>query len=424
KNYKKIIYPFSEKIIFSGIYFDKETIYIYMENLSEEKDKIKEIEINGKNMTERAYIPEKEIESGEKKIIILKGNFKTGDYIFFRIKTEKGKEIYALQRVYTNFILEGYGGDIREEMKFNKDRFDFHYDEKNLEKFKEYPEYMACHIFDDPACVDGMKMQLLGTSSGEIIRRIEKFYQYDRIHPVFLYGCEHKKPENYFIYSELVDIFVIDPYEITYYHNKPEKNAYYTKIGKIACQPKILWTIPEAFTYRGTRFQTPEEERIIVYSEIGEGSKGIWYFVYDKKIGYPANKLLEEEIKKINWELQKLKDYIKISEPVKLAKIDKEKITPYTLLCGDKGIILILINNDHESYFEEGKTPFTYKPKEDIKVEIKIPDWLKVKKLREVEYPVERELDETEYEIKKNKIIIETGKLEITKIYLIETEIK
>jgi hypothetical protein len=67
-------------------------------------------------------------------------------------------------------------------------------------------------------------------------------------------------------------------------------------------------------------FISQEEERIIVYSEIGEGSKGIWYFVYNKDYGYPANKPLEEEIKKINWELQKLKEYIAISEPVKLTE--------------------------------------------------------------------------------------------------------
>ena len=424
KTYEIKINPISEKLLFSGIYFDNnyKTVYIYIENQSEEKEKIKEIEINGENKTEKAYIPEKEMEKGEKKIIIVEGEeFKVGDYIFIKLKTEKGKEIYSLQRVYTNFILEGYGGDTRIEMNFNKDRFDFHYDDKKLEKFKEYPSYMACHIFDDPACVDGIKLQLLGTSADEIIKKIEKFYKYDKIHPTFLYGCEHRKPENYFIYSGLVDIFVVDPYEIIYYHNPPEKNAYYTHLAKISCQPKILWTIPEAFTYRGTRFPTPEEERIIVYSEIGEGSKGIWYFVYNKDYGYPANKPLEEEIKKINWELQKLKEYIAISEPVKLTEKNIEKTTTYTLLCGDRGIILILINNDHESYFEENREPFKYQEKTDEEIEIKIPTWLKINKVKEIEYPEEKE---AEYRIKGDKLKINIETLKITKQYLIETERK
>ncbi len=218
-----------------------------------------------------------------------------------------------------------------------------------------------------------------------------------------------------------MDIFVVDPYEITCYHNTPEKNAHYTKLAKLACQPKILWTIPEAFTHRGTRFQTPEEERIIVWSEIGEGSKGIWYFVYNKKTGYPANKELEEEIKKINWELQKLKDYIVISEPFKLAKVDKGKITPYTLLCGDKGIILILINNEHKSYF--GKPPyFQYKPKENIKVEIKIPEWIRVRRIKEIKYPEIKE--EKNYRMNENKLTLLIKKLQITKQYIIETERK
>jgi len=62
KTYEIKINPISEKLLFSGIYFDNNynKIYIYIENQSEEKEKIKEIEINGENKTKKAYIPEKE----------------------------------------------------------------------------------------------------------------------------------------------------------------------------------------------------------------------------------------------------------------------------------------------------------------------------------------------------------------------------
>lgn len=424
KRYETMIEPKTSLLNFSGAYFDKElkTLYIYIQNISDRIHTLKKLYFDGKDITRDCFIPEKEINSGEKIVVIYEMSepVKSGKYIYLKAETE-GEKISTLIRAYSHFVLEGYGGDTRKEINFNPDRFDFHYNEKKLSTFSDLPEYKACHIFDDPACRDGIKRQLLGTSAKEIIKRIEKFYQYDKKHPTFLYGCEHRKPDNYFIYSELVDVFVVDPYEITYYHNPPEKNAHYTKLAKLACQPKILWTIPEAFTHRGTRFQTPEEERIIVWSEIGEGSKGIWYYVYNQKIGYPANNQLEEEIKKINWELQKLKDYILISEPFKLAKVDKEKITPYTLLCGDKGIILILINNDHKSYFE--KPPyFQYKPKENIKVEIKIPFWLKVKKIKEIRYPEIKE--EKNYRMKENKLTLLIKKLQITKQYIIETERK
>jgi len=110
-----------------------------------------------------------------------------------------------------------------------------------------------------------------------------------------------------------------------------------------------------------------------------------------------------------------------ISEPFKLAKVDKEKITPYTLLCGDKGIILILINNEHKSYFE--KPPyFQYKPKENIKVEIKIPEWIRVRRIKEIRYPEEKEIKK--YRTDKNILTLLIKKLQITKQYIIETERK
>jgi len=225
-----------------------------------------------------------------------------------------------------------------------------------------------------------------------------------------------------FVYGEVTDICVVNPYEIIFYRNPPEKNAYYTALGKLASEPRLLWTIPEAFTYRGTRFPTPEEERIIVWSEIGEGSKGIWYYVSSPKAGYPASPPLEAEIGRINRELQALKDYIVISEPVSLARADAEKVTAYTLLCGDKGILLILVNNDHTSYFEEGKDPFTYQSKENFKAEVKIPQWLKVQGITEVR--AEQTIENVKYQTERNSLIIPIDRLDVTRQFLITTERK
>jgi len=226
----------------------------------------------------------------------------------------------------------------------------------------------------------------------------------------------------FFVYGEVTDICVVNPYEIIFYRNPPEKNAYYTALGKLASEPRPLWTIPEAFTYRGTRFPTPEEERIIVWSQIGEGSKGIWYFYSNKTSGYPASSPLEAEIGRINRELQALKEYIVISEPVYLARADAEKVTAYTLLCGDKWILLILVNNDHTSYFEEGKELFAYQPKENFKAEVKMPHWLKVQGITEVR--AEQTIENVKYQTERDSLIIPIYRLDITRQFLITTERK
>jgi hypothetical protein len=82
---------------------------------------------------------------------------------------------------------------------------------------------------------------------------------------------------------------------------------------------------------------------------------------------------------------------------------------------------LIVINNDHESYFEENREPFKYQEKTDEEIEIKIPTWLKINKVKEIEYPEEKK---AEYRIKGDKLKINIETLKITKQYLIETERK
>ncbi|MCM8802279.1 MAG: hypothetical protein NC827_03095 [Candidatus Omnitrophica bacterium] len=422
-----VIQPKSPTLKFNFIGFSKEKdrVYIYLENTGEEELKIEKIYCNIEDITKNCYIPQPIILPNSKTLIIYspEAPFQAGKYLVFKVTTDKEVIAQSYTRVYSHFPIEAFGKDKRAELYFDSETFEIHYpkNKDQLQKLKEEPIFKAIHLLDDPACLDGYSYSLIGTHAKEIIKRAREIYEIDKIHPTIIYACEHTKPYCYFIYGEITDIFSVDPYEIIYYHNMPEKNAYYVSLAKKASQPRLLWTIPEAFTYRGTRFPTAEEERIIVWSEIGEGSKGIWYYVYNQKIGYPANKTLEEEIKKINWELQRLRDYIVISEPFSLAKADKEKVSCYSLLCGDKGIVLILVNNDHKSFFEEGKDPFIYNQKENFEVKVSIPYWLKIKGIKEIKYQEEKEI---EYEIGIREIIIPIDKLEITRQFLILTERK
>jgi len=420
-----VIEPVSPDIKFTFIGYSKEKdkVYLYLENTGKENLEIQKVFCNTKDITNNCFLPCPVLPPSSKTLIIhtLREPLSPGRYLSFKAVTEKGETAQAISRVYSHFPIEAFGKDTRPELSFDPDCFALHYPKKKEEfqKIKEEPLFKAIHLLDDPACVDGYACALIGTSAKEVVKRGKECYENDPVHPTSVYSCEHGKPYCYFVYGETTDIMVIDPYEIIFYHNEPEKNAYYTRLAKLASEPRLLWTIPEAFTYRGTRFPTSEEERIIVYSEIGEGSKGIWYYVYDKKLGYPANKGLEEEIKKINRELQKLKDYIVISEPFPLAKVEIEKVTPYSLLCGDKGIVLILVNNDHESYFEEGKQPFTYQPKENFQVRINIPGWLKIKQIKEINYNGEKEV---KYLLDKDNLIIPIDSLDITRQFFIEVE--
>ncbi len=423
-----VIVPVPPEIKFSFIGFanDYKKVYLYLVNIGTKPVEITRLFCQEQDITHDCYIPESTILPSAKALIIYtpKSPPRPGRYLSFRVTTDKGCTVQSISRVYSHFPIAAWGKDVRTELGFGPEHFEMRYP-KNKEAFQNYknePPFKAYQLLTDPVCVDGGKKQIVGTSAKEIIEQAKVCYEYDPTHPTLIHLCEHQKPDCYFVYGELTDIGVVNPYEIVFYRNPPEKNAYFAALGKRASEPRPLWTIPEAFTYRGTRFPTPEEERIIVWSQIGEGSKGIWYYVANQKTGYPANPSLEAEIGRINRELQALKEYLVISEPVALAQTDTEKVTAYTLLCGDKGIVLILVNNDHTSSFEEGKKPFLHHPKEHFTAKLKIPPWLKIQKITEVTAHQTKEtlISPTQ----SDNLILPIDRLDITRLFLIHTERK
>jgi hypothetical protein len=221
------------------------------------------------------------------------------------------------------------------------------------------------------------------------------------------------------VYGEIADVFMINPYQMYYFSEQPFRNSEYIALAKRASEPRLLWSIPEAFTHEDNiRFPTPEEERLIVYSEIGEGSKGILYFTSDQRLGYPANVDLESAISGLNQELRLLRSYLVISEPFSLVIKKPDLIKTYSLVCGDKAIVILLLNNNIKSQFEVGKQPFVYQPQRNVQITCQIPKWLKILKVQEVEKHC---IKNVPYVIKGNQLTLTIKNLDISRQYLIKT---
>ncbi len=361
-------------------------IYIYVENNFPSKPiEIKNIIINGENVTKATKKLGKFILPGEKGCIIYKGseNLIPGEYVYIKVTTTNAIVTERLVKIYSYFPIQDFGKDNRKEMFFNEDTFDIHFptDLKEFEEYKSLPYYKVYHLFDDPTCNDEKK-GYLGANAKEVIKRRKICWEKDPIHPTMVYICEFSKPLGYFIYGELVDIVAVDPYELTYYSNPPEMDGEYVKIAKKAGLPRPVVAIPEAFRYvtpkfpKGSkRFPTSEEERLIVYSEIAEGAKGLWYYVSSGTHGYKNSPELEKEIGEINKEIQYLKGYLVIGEPMNIAETDSQSVKADGIFCGDKGIVIILRNGDYKTTLDKEKNKWetTVEDPGKINIIVKLP---------------------------------------------------
>jgi len=408
----------------SGIYFSDnlDRVYIYLQNIGKGNLKPSQVFFGQENVTSLTDFLSLEIKPEEKGLLVtkLKGPLSQGKYLTVKILSEDGETAESLVRVSSLFPITSWDNDTRKELGFDPYPFHINYSLINRpEEIKKLPPYCAWYLLGCPNCTDLAQGKPWGNSAIEIIKRAQKCYQIDPTRPSHTHVCEAFKEIAYFIYGEVCDIMFINPYEVVFHSEDPQKNGYFARLGKLACEPRLLMTIPEAFTMGTTGpFPSPEEERFGVYYQISEGVKGISYFLRGSSSGYQTYPELEKEIGKINQELQIVKPYLKIGEPFpNLACSSNPAVLANTILAGDQGLVLILINKNYKTTVQEGKRHTNWVPQENFQVEVRLPEWLKVKKVVEIS----REIKNLEYQSKEENISIPIDRLDLTKIILLTT---
>lgn len=206
------------------------------------------------------------------------------------------------------------------------------------------------------------------------------------------------KPHNYFVYGQVPDILMADPYYQprlrTAYWQHPERVPLYrtaafvhviSAVVRSAAAPKPTHIILYANRYidkpnnREFRYPTPDEKRIEVFYALAGGAKGIsyWWFTPGKPacglggVGPEAEKLWRE-IGLLGAELRTAGPIIVRSCPAAVPVKAPAGVMVRELLAGLDTMVLIVVNEQHVN--DERGTTIT--AIQDAEITVELPAWL------------------------------------------------
>ena len=344
--YSRVIQPTPSDLRITYIGFEKnyKIIYVWVKNTGKEKQKITSIFLDSTNVSSFTKLKAIKADSKQCYKIKLKKALTQGEYISVKINGKEDVLAQTLIRVFSYFPVTSWDGDTRQEYGFDSRSLLMGpvTEDKQFDQCKNAPWFKVYHLFNDPACEDVKNNLPLGGHAKKVIELAQKYREQDPVHPVSIYMCEYMKPLNYFIYGELADVIMVNPYEVAYYGYSPEKDGYYVNLAKLASEPRLLYAIVEAFKDNNKkrnihRFPTYEEEFKIVESEINAGAKGLIYFMgdFEKDCGYNNSPELLKAIGEINSQINKRKSELLLRDDVEESHYSevKSKLAEPTSSC-------------------------------------------------------------------------------------------
>lgn len=279
----------------------------------------------------------------------------------------------------------------------------------------KWPTPYAFYIADEPDTADYRVEGVPATSKigsiaqGLIARAIELRKAGPSV-PNMLNVDMTFKPENWYTYGRLPDIFAADPYYQTrlaqVYWETPGRLPLFAKatfvhaVGRLcqsACAPNPLHLILNSTRVqkegRRFRFGTPEEKRIEVYYALAAGAKGLSYWWYTpitpNAVGScgcgaddPGAKALWREIGLLGAEVRTLESLISRSCPASTPVSPPRNLWVRTLLAGKDSLIVLCVN---DNYLDDRVGTFI-KPVEIAETGVTLPSWLDAKSVFEVDF--------------------------------------
>lgn len=416
-------------------------MYVYIEKRSNEQLGLSKVYLNGTDITSNAeiYAPQffKDVSLVK---IKLPEPLKYGSFHTVKIISTTGEAAASLFRAWDSFFSIGTYGEYEDIDILQCNTHVRHYDieeealsrlstknmrtvlgilePEKIKRLKRHPAMFAYYLTDEPDGADYLVGKPIGFFAMTLEREMVKPLRELSEHLTLVNIDNTYPPLGYYIYGKIADILSCALYPVTYEHELRWVQRVVETV-RFSCAPRPFIPICEAMAHEGTRFSAPEEVRIIAYYMIGSGAKGINYWTYwpyktptGGVYGFLGNTPVTTEVNRINSEIKTIAHLLSKGHPIDLVTSSNERIWASALLCGEKDIVVVLVNENYSST----KGSFNYTPIEDVRIEVKIPDWMDVKEASLISYEGIKKLT---YKKLNGKIKIEIGKVDVTNLVVL-----
>jgi len=251
-------------------------------------------------------------------------------------------------------------------------------------RFRQHPGILGYFIVDEPDAHDDPfaagQRQWLGRETQQFANYVSVLHDLGPA-PTTLVVDMTTRPDNCFVYGQLVDMPQHDPYF------PPDVVRLQIRNMLQAAAPKpviaVLWAFSEG---GGTARPSPAVIRMNVYSALGAGAKGISYFSYwFKNQGYGQVPELRTAVHRLNAELLQVAPYLAVSHPIATDIQVPEGVWARAVLCGDQALVLSLVNDkvvrlqeyeelDHGAHRSPGDI-IGFKQLGSFDMQVTVPQW-------------------------------------------------
>ena len=250
---------------------------------------------------------------------------------------------------------------------------------------EDHPALLGYNLEDEPDARDDPenkgRTRYLGRWAKRFMEEdIPEILRRDRRNFLWVNMDNTVRPYNFYTYGECVDVYMGDHYPIWISYAPLTRVRAIAKLLREASRPRP-WGVTLEIAHRlDKREVTAGEVDVMSAYAVGCGAKAIWYWIYcsgqlEKSYyqGQIENRQFVHDFGRINHRIRRMGSLLAHAYDVDAVRSAPKKIWASTLLCQEKAIVLVVVNERYQSDAEG----FNVQPQRNVKVSMEVPSWFK-----------------------------------------------